>query len=100
MKSFAAIVICLCLTSLSYATCPSQKLHPAIVPADRTHAEFGDGREKGLGEAWNPAHQAVSSSRADRKRRTNQASRRAGSRGTRVSVMQSADLLSGDHLAP
>jgi len=37
------------------ATCPSQKLHPAIVPADRTHVELGDDRENGHEEAWNPA---------------------------------------------
>jgi len=36
-----------------YITCPSQKLHPAIEPADRTDAESGDGRENGQEEAWN-----------------------------------------------
>ena len=31
------------------------KLHPAIVPADRTHVELGDDRENGREEAENPA---------------------------------------------
>ena len=35
--------------------CPSQKLHPAIVPADRTHVELGDDRENGQEESWNLA---------------------------------------------
>ena len=34
-------------------TCPSQKLHPAIVPAGQTHVALGDDRENGRKEAEN-----------------------------------------------
>jgi hypothetical protein len=33
----------------------SQKLCVAIVPADGTQVEFGDNRENGQEETWNPA---------------------------------------------
>jgi hypothetical protein len=36
-------------------SCPSQRLHLAIVPGDRTQFEFGDDGEHGHEKAWDPA---------------------------------------------